>query len=99
MAAAGYSGRLYDNANTKYADVDEDGIFAGEHLGEEAAVQCPEPGAKFEDGGQPASFRFVFNPDTHVYQIISRWLGRQDSPRLDSRSPKEFIVRTPEKTP
>ena len=54
VACAGGGGALDDDSDDEDGDVDEDGVFTGENFGKETRVHCSEPGAKFEDGDEPA---------------------------------------------
>lgn len=105
--ARGDGGCLNNDSDDEHGDIDEDGVFSGENLSQETRVHSTEPCTEFENRDEPALLRGVPLQGFLVGDVVSHVCvlqlaayipigSRRDS---NSRSLKEVITRTPEKTP
>ena len=65
-AGCGDGHALNDHTDDEEPDVQHNGVFAREDLGQKAGIETATPGAEFEDGGEPAFLVLVDDPFAHV---------------------------------
>ena len=60
------SSALNNDPNDEDAGVYDDGVFAGDDLGQETAVYCAQPSTELEDRSEPPLLRLVACVISHV---------------------------------